>query len=55
MNDEELHNVPVNPLYPTENPSSIRMRQESDLFPQTMIRYDEKDIPDLVKKDEEAK
>ena len=52
MEDQELHNVRVNPMYPTENPSSIRMRQESELFRQTVIRYDEKEIPDLVKNED---
>lgn len=52
MEDQELHNVRVTPMFPTENPSSIRMRQESELYRQTLIRYDEKDIKGLIKKEE---
>ena len=48
-----LKNVRAVPSSPLHGAGSIAMRQSSDLYRQTVIRYEEKEIDGLINKEEE--
>ncbi|MEM0997121.1 MAG: hypothetical protein AAGN35_08580 [Bacteroidota bacterium] len=47
------HNVRIIPSSPLHGAGSIAMRQSSDLYRQTVIRYDENEIEGLIGRDDD--